>query len=255
MVKKNKLLIGCLSLLLVLSVGYALFSETITINGTATAKGSFDITTTCEPGLSEDVVGYLGVNSTDEEQHGFENSICDVKDNLVTLTTDLLYPTAARYFTIKMTNKGSIPAIIWGAEDGKSVESLDIGGGASWFLKDKETDEIIKSVESDSMKVNSGIRTVISNITLPKFDATNNVLMDVIYDTEKQYAGIKLEPGESIYVIIFFQYPEEANELMNDNGKSEYFEFKLNHEFKWEQYTDNPNYEDANYGNFCFDGC
>mgnify|MGYP003308183578 CR=1 FL=1 len=41
--KKNKILVGCLSLLLVLSVGYALFSETITINGTATAKGNFDI--------------------------------------------------------------------------------------------------------------------------------------------------------------------------------------------------------------------
>ena len=41
--KKNKILVGCLALLLVLSVGYALFSDTITINGTATAKGSFDI--------------------------------------------------------------------------------------------------------------------------------------------------------------------------------------------------------------------
>ena len=45
--KKNKILVGCLALLLVLSVGYALFSETITINGTATAKGNFDIVGTC----------------------------------------------------------------------------------------------------------------------------------------------------------------------------------------------------------------
>ena len=41
---KNKILVGCLALLLVLSVGYALFSETVTINGTATAKGNMDLT-------------------------------------------------------------------------------------------------------------------------------------------------------------------------------------------------------------------
>ena len=46
--RKNKILIGCLALLLVMTVGYALFSETITINGTATAKGDFNIEYTCE---------------------------------------------------------------------------------------------------------------------------------------------------------------------------------------------------------------
>ena len=80
MVRKNKLLIGCLALLLVLSVGYALFSETITINGTATAKGSFDITTTCVPGYSSELFA-LGIPSADYEQAGFANSICDVNDN------------------------------------------------------------------------------------------------------------------------------------------------------------------------------
>ena len=42
-IKKNKILVGCLSLLLVLSVGYALFSETITINGTATAEINYNL--------------------------------------------------------------------------------------------------------------------------------------------------------------------------------------------------------------------
>ena len=46
--RKNKILVGCLALLLVMAVGYALFSENITINGTATAKGDFDISYTCE---------------------------------------------------------------------------------------------------------------------------------------------------------------------------------------------------------------
>lgn len=54
--KRNKILAGCLVLQLALSVGYALFSETITINGKATAKGNFDITATCTPGLL-DIMG------------------------------------------------------------------------------------------------------------------------------------------------------------------------------------------------------
>ena len=44
--KKSKILIGFLALLLVMAVGYALFSENITINGTATAKGDFNVTPT-----------------------------------------------------------------------------------------------------------------------------------------------------------------------------------------------------------------
>ena len=55
--KNNKILIGCLALLLVMSVGYALFSDTITINGSATAKGEFKLTTTCMLAPQEDIGG------------------------------------------------------------------------------------------------------------------------------------------------------------------------------------------------------
>ena len=53
--KNNKILIGCLALLLVMSVGYALFSDTITVTGTATAKGNFDVTATCQTGLASNI--------------------------------------------------------------------------------------------------------------------------------------------------------------------------------------------------------
>ena len=52
---KNKILVGCLALLLVLSVGYALFSETITINGTATAKGNFAFEIETMKGINDEL--------------------------------------------------------------------------------------------------------------------------------------------------------------------------------------------------------
>lgn len=42
MKKQSIAIIGVIAFVLAVAVGYALFSETLTINGTATAKGSFD---------------------------------------------------------------------------------------------------------------------------------------------------------------------------------------------------------------------
>ena len=108
--KKNKILVGCLALLLALSAGYALFSDTITINGTATAKGNFDITATCQTGISSKLgtVESLGLQA----EGGYENDTCSVVDDTVSLETDFLYPGARRYFTVKFTNNGSIDAIL-----------------------------------------------------------------------------------------------------------------------------------------------
>ena len=60
MKKKNMIIIGVISLILVVAVGYAIFSDTLTINGSATAKGDFSITTTCTPGITNE--GFLNAN-------------------------------------------------------------------------------------------------------------------------------------------------------------------------------------------------
>ena len=46
MKKKNMIIIGVIALILAVSVGYALFSDTLTINGTATAQGDFSFSVT-----------------------------------------------------------------------------------------------------------------------------------------------------------------------------------------------------------------
>ena len=95
MVKKNKILVACLALLLVLSVGYALFSETITINGTATAKGSFDITYACEVAYAEGGTG-----------------TCTIENGVIKTTSTLTKPTDVVGYKVTITNSGAITAVL-----------------------------------------------------------------------------------------------------------------------------------------------
>ena len=49
--KSNKILLVVFSFIVVCVIGYALFSENITVTGTATAQGTFDTTVTCQTGI------------------------------------------------------------------------------------------------------------------------------------------------------------------------------------------------------------
>ena len=57
--KGNKILLGILAFVVVCVVGYALFGETITVTGSATASGEWSITTTCVSGLSQDIKNFM----------------------------------------------------------------------------------------------------------------------------------------------------------------------------------------------------
>lgn len=121
---KNKILVGCLALLLTLSVGYALFSDTITINGTATAKGSFDMTVTCEVVTSE--------TATDAEKGtvmtvgGTGN--CQIDDDTITTTSTLTKPTDQVGYRITFTNNGTIPALLKSIISSNNADYFDTSG-------------------------------------------------------------------------------------------------------------------------------
>ena len=111
--KSNKILLGVLAFVVVCVVGYALFNETITVTGTATASGNFDILTTCQTGLSNDTLSILapdGGANADIDQAGFKNDSCEVVDDDVKIAVEFEYPTARRYFTINFKNNGTIAA-------------------------------------------------------------------------------------------------------------------------------------------------
>ena len=96
--KRNKILVGCLALLLALSVGYALFIETIEINGTATAKGNFDIEFECTE--------YGAVGNTEA------TASCEISGQTIITKSTLTKPTDQTGYLITLTNNGTIPAVL-----------------------------------------------------------------------------------------------------------------------------------------------
>ena len=127
---RNKIFVGCLALLLVMVAGYALFSQNLTINGTAKAQGDFSVTATCQPGYDSKIkpiidnlvaTGQMGAEFLGE--NGYYDDSCTVKGDVVTYSTKLKYPGAGRYFTLKLKNQGNIDAIY--NEDGESEYCFD----------------------------------------------------------------------------------------------------------------------------------
>ncbi len=100
MKKKNMVIIGVVALILVVAVGYALFSSTLNINGTATAKGDFNLTYACE---------------IDESSSNEDLASCQVEEgNKVTMESTLSKPNDAVIFHVTVTNNGTIPAVLKG---------------------------------------------------------------------------------------------------------------------------------------------
>ena len=126
---KNKKIIVVIAAvcLLVISVGYALFSSNLNISGAASASGEFDFTATCTPGFSSEVPVTIDHMLTEymesttsytgfKKESGYTNDTCSVTGKDVYISAKLKYPGAMRLFTIKVTNTGSIP-MEWSVED------------------------------------------------------------------------------------------------------------------------------------------
>lgn len=114
MKKQNIAIIAVIALVLAVSVGYALFSQTLTIKGTATAKGNFDIKftnvgTIVKEGYS-DQSGSNGANIAVIQNS--DNSVVNEKggDTLNITVNKLDYPGAYVEIPVTITNNGTIPA-------------------------------------------------------------------------------------------------------------------------------------------------
>lgn len=102
--KKNSMaIIGVVAFVLAVAVGYALFSETINVNGSATAKGDFDVeftsvgTPTC--------IGFTGTCDA-----ATLTSISTDKNTLNITVNKLEFPGAYVEIPVTVTSKGTIPA-------------------------------------------------------------------------------------------------------------------------------------------------
>lgn len=108
--KGNKILLGVLAFVVACVVGYALFSESITISGSASAKGDFDISATCIKGVDSGLIAANDLDINEFKEGGYKNDYCNVNGNNVSFGADLEFPSATRFFTIILTNNGTIPA-------------------------------------------------------------------------------------------------------------------------------------------------
>ena len=96
---RNKIFVGCLALLLVMVAGYALFSQNLTINGTAKAEGKFNIEFT---------------EATISAEKGSTGATATISDNgkILTITVPKLeYPGAYVDVSYTVKNTGTIDAI------------------------------------------------------------------------------------------------------------------------------------------------
>lgn len=120
--KQKKVIIAVLTLVVTMMVGYALFSEALTINGTATAKGDFNLTYTCQ-----------------ELPEGSATGTCEVNGNTITTTSTLTKPTDAMNYGVTITNTGTIPAVLKTVTSPNNVTSADENVAGDEIYLDKTT--------------------------------------------------------------------------------------------------------------------
>ncbi len=236
----NKLLFGILAFVVTCIVGYALFSETITVTGTATTGGNFDITATCYKGIY-DKSGLTSADLGFGPEGGYANDSCKFENNKVTMYTDLLYPSATRHFTIKFTNTGSITAENPQADPDEPY--LD-----SWFYHN--TTQKVCEVNENNEKVNcdtifryntdnggSASGSFVNDASdIVGFEDKNGVFYNTsnadpyeFFNVDKEV--LQLEPGESVYFAFSIYWPKAYTNSTN----SAHYSLELTTEVPFEQ--------------------
>ena len=209
---RNKIFVGCLALLLVMVAGYALFSQNLNITGTATAKGDFSVTPTCEKGIPTNLLesakviegGWFG------EESGYYDDSCTVSGNTINYQSGFKWPGARRYFTVKVTNTGSVTALLGDISD-KIVEGCaDTNENDTFDVDECSTDSKVTTIfdytfdhtgfdkngNPVAFEDKSGKIFTMSNMTEEDF---NKFIWTDSTNSDNQYA--KLEPGESVYFV------------------------------------------------------
>lgn len=204
MKNKNKVILGVITLILVLTVGYALFSQNINITGTATAKGDFSLKVTCEKGLKSELVPeeLLPEDMELPKEEGYENDSCSVNETNVSFHADLKYPGAGRYFTIKITNTGSIDAY-WNIENGSEVikNKLCIDGKNGTTNGTIEENECTNYNDDGPFFVPDYGPVHFFPIAYEKLDGTITSNFEELEGAIDEEGNLVLKSGESLYFL------------------------------------------------------
>ena len=216
--RKNKIFIVCLSFFVVLSIGYAAFSENVSVSGTSKSQASFNITTTCTKGLPSNIQAAIGLSDLElfTLNRGYKNDTCSVSGNNVTIGATFEYPTASRLFTIKMTNNSSMDAMLY-IDDENGYQTAG---------------QIVATTSNGSYTYNFGeniytyaasLWTNTSNYGTAFFEDTSGNLnafsgdKNIYYNSNGYY--IKLSKNESIYLVFI--------STMSSNWDSSYDDYTV----------------------------
>ncbi len=204
---RNKIFVGCLALLLVMVAGYALFSQNLTINGTAKAQGEFSLSMTCTPGILDEIKNY---DADYGSQSGYSNDSCSVENDTVTFYTDLAYPTARRYFTVKVVNTGSVTAV---------DEVVDVM--TQTYLNTENTNCQYKSSDDSLVKCYTANTNDLTNSKMKYIKKTKDGEISYLTNRDK----LTLEPGDTFYLALGITWPSLFQRPSVGTGE---WYFKLN---------------------------
>lgn len=253
--KSNKILLGVLAFVVACVMGYALFSENITVTGTASTSGNWKIATTCETGISASVVSgwssQLDVNEIIKEG-GYGDSTCTVSGDTITMQTELKYPTATRAFTMKFKNEGTIDAFLY--QNGTTPiqnQSITIYNS---------NNSVYKQLTSSSSEFNTYLKQFgqFRQDVLPIIKTSSGSILteanwqsriyEKINKTDEYEYYLKLEPGDTLEIVAWAYWDENAT--MNNGMSAKTVAATI---AMFEQMS--PDMIEAPDGFTCFSGC
>ncbi len=223
--KNNKVLVGVLALIVAMTIGYALFSDNITITGTAKAKGDFSLKVTCSPGINSEidaladdmkVFNWISGDASYSDaasllaaypENNYSNDTCVVEDNNVKFHVDLLQPGARRYFTVKVVNDGSIP-----------IAGIEPDAGSNPIITGTITQEDgnLKELGNDQ----------IANDSIEQFAG---VVGNGFSFSKPDYAFVT---GDSMYLVYVINCPEKLSDIYHNGdyfNRAKAFDLKIDY--------------------------
>ena len=164
MKKQSIAIIGVIAFVLAVVVGYALFSDNLTVSGSATATGDFDVEFTSVGEITK--VGYTAVDATEIAK------ISEDKNTLTVTVNKLDYPGAYVTIPVTITNKGSVSAKLKNinetglTQDNRAIKvTYTVVAASDTVIKTNDTQEMNIKVEWDP-SINTGSSDVTFQITL-----------------------------------------------------------------------------------------
>lgn len=252
---KNKLFLICLGLLLILSVGYAYFSENINVAGTVSAQSSWSITTTCDKGINSKFLAATEFDPSDVVEGSYESDSCTVSGQAVTSSVTLKMPSAARFFTVKVKNTGGVDAVINADGIDPSVYKLQL------YKKSDDSlyNEYIKSSSNgfwniaedyaNVVLVAVGIEDESGNIYVSNLEEDEEYFLqhNMLYEDTDGNTYLKVAPNQTLYFLIGHVWEPDAEE-------TEYYGKTIStYNFELKQFT--SDLKVSTDGFTCFAGC